>query len=114
MKGGKYSNANQFYSYAYNDYLGYINVPLLLKYKPKQAAGFNVYAGPEFGYLISAKDKTNSSIGPYAGSSKSNVYNNFKPFDLDVDFGVGLDFSRHVGIDARYSLGLLNIFKNYG
>jgi len=114
IKGAKYTGANQFYSYAYKDNLGYINLPLLLKFKPSQAAGLNIYAGPEFGYLVSAKDKSSGSIGPYSGSSESNVYKNFKPFDLDLDFGLGFDFSRNVGIDARYSLGLVNISKNYG
>jgi len=114
IKGAKFTGANEFSSYAYKNNLGYINLPLLLKFKPNQLAGLNIYAGPEFGYLVAAKDKSSGSIGPYSGSSESIVYKNFKPFDLDLDFGLGFDFSRNIGIDARYSLGLKNIYKNYG
>jgi len=81
--------------------LGYINVPVLLKYTT--SSGFFVQTGPQIGFLLSAKASANG----VSVDEKSN----FSSTDFSWAFGLGYLTSANVGIDARYNLGLSNIEK---
>jgi len=82
--------------------LGYINVPVLVKYK--DASGFFFEAGPQIGFLLNAKAK---SQGVSVDAKDA-----FKSADFAASFGLGYQFPFNVGIDARYNLGLNNIAKD--
>ncbi len=71
--------------------LDYINVPILAKFNVSDE--FNFILGPQIGFLATSK------------SSNSN-----KNIDIDIDFGVGLSVNNII-IDARYNLGLVEIYK---
>jgi hypothetical protein len=79
--------------------LGYINVPVLLKYTT--SSGFFVQTGPQIGFLLSAKASASGV------SVDEKQY--FKSTDFSWAFGLGYLTSMNVGIDARYNLGLSNI-----
>jgi len=92
--------------------LNYVNVPVMFQYMFDN--GFRVMAGPQLGFLVSAKAENNNA--------SVDVKNNFKA----IDFGVGVNASyvhppSNVGIDARYNFGISDIsessareFKNTG
>lgn len=83
--------------------LGYINVPVLLQYMFDN--GFRLEAGPQVGFLISAKSEFNNV--------KTDVKNNLKKVDFAVGAGLGyVDPKTGFGVDARYNLGLSNINNN--
>jgi hypothetical protein len=83
--------------------LDYINVPVLLQYMFDN--GLRLQAGPQVGFLVSAKSKT--------GNNSLDVKNDMNPIDLALSFGASYVFpATGLGIDARYNLGLSNINKN--
>lgn len=80
--------------------LGYINVPVLVQYMFNN--GFRLEAGPQVGFLLSAKSETNDV--------KTDIQDNFS--NIDVSIGAGLGYVHPptgLGIDARYNFGLNNI-----
>lgn len=73
----------------------YINVPVLAKfYITKQ---FTVEAGPQIGFLVSAK------------SEGDDVKDSFKSVDTGFNFGAGYNFTENVSVGLRYTVGLSNI-----
>ena len=79
---------------------GYINIPLLIQYMFDN--GFRLQAGPQVGFLVSAKSETNNT--------DIDVKDNLKPVDFAIGAGVGyVNPASGLGIDARYNLGLSNI-----
>ncbi len=83
--------------------LDYINVPLMIQYMFDN--GFRLQAGPQVGFLTSAKSKTNNST--------SDIKSNIKGIDLALGLGIGyIDPKSGFGVDVRYNLGLSNINEN--
>jgi hypothetical protein len=83
--------------------LDYINVPVLFQYMFDN--GFRLQAGPQLGFLTSAKSKNNNNI--------TDNKNDLNPIDFGVSIGASYVFPpTGFGIDARYNLGLSNINKN--
>ncbi len=83
--------------------LDYINIPLMLQYMFDN--GFRLQAGPQVGFLASAKSKTNNS--------NTDIKSNIKGIDLALGLGIGyIDTKSGFGVDARYNLGLSNINEN--
>lgn len=75
--------------------LNYINIPVLAKfYITKQ---FTAEAGPQIGFLVSAK------------SNGNDAKDNFKSFDTGFNFGLGYNFTENVSVGLRYTVGLANI-----
>ena len=81
--------------------LGYINVPVLLKYK--DPSGFFAEIGPQIGFLLSAKAK----YGEISVDQKDYL----KSTDFSGVLGIGYLSPLNIGVDARYNLGLTNIVK---
>ncbi|TPG37820.1 porin family protein [Flavobacterium pectinovorum] len=75
--------------------LNYINVPVLAKfYVTKQ---FTVEAGPQLGFLVSAKQDGHDAKDGY------------KSIDTGFNFGAGYNFTDNVSVNLRYTVGLSNI-----
>ena len=80
--------------------LDYINVPVLFQYMFDN--GFRLEAGPQVGFLVSAKSKLNGT--------STDVKANFKSVDFGLGAGIGyIHPPSGFGVDARYNLGLSNI-----
>ena len=95
-QGAKYNVANNEVKIK----LGYINVPILLQYMFDN--GFRLQAGPQVGFLASAKSETNNS--------ETDIKNNLKKVDFALGFGAGyINPTSGLGVDARYNLGLSDI-----
>jgi hypothetical protein len=88
--------------------LGYINVPVLVKYQ--HASGFFAEIGPQVGFLLSAKLKDVDG----GQSSSSDFKSNLKSVDFAGCLGIGYLSSLNLGIDARYNLSFVNIAKTSG
>ncbi|MFH6969046.1 porin family protein [Flavobacterium sp. FlaQc-28] len=75
--------------------LNYINIPVLAKfYVTKQ---FTVEAGPQLGFLVSAKN------------DGRDAKDGFKSVDTGFNFGAGYNFTENVSVGLRYTVGLSNI-----
>ncbi|WP_303312347.1 porin family protein [Hymenobacter sp. BT730] len=80
--------------------LSYVDVPLLLHVN---AGGLFFEAGPQLGFLVSAKEKYNTTT-----YDRKSSYN---PFDLGYVTGLGYQRKRGLGIGLRYNGGITNIEK---
>jgi hypothetical protein len=83
-----------------NDILTYIDIPILIKYQPVSL--FNVHAGPEFGYLISATQKNIDN------SQKTDIKDYYKKYDMGVAVGIEVNLPFRVNLTMRYVLGLIS------
>lgn len=70
----------------------YINIPIILKLY--LAGGFNMQAGPQFGFLNKAELDGNS------------IEDDLKNADVSLGLGLGWDAPLGLKLDARYNLGL--------
>lgn len=77
--------------------LNYINVPIVLKYYLVQ--GFNLQAGPQFGFIVD--DNIKDLLGIEAES-----------FDLAGVLGLGYDFPFGIRIEGRHNFGLTDVFNS--
>jgi len=82
-------------------HLNYINLPLLLRYKP--VGGLFIETGFQTGVLVSAKAK--SSRGTF---DQREYYN---ALDFSVPVGVGYQLPMGLGITLRYNKGISNVSK---
>ncbi len=72
----------------------YLSVPVLFRYQPIEI--LNIHAGPQFGFLMSAKVE-DEDFKDY-----------MKGLDMGLGFGAGVDLPMGIGFTARYVLGLTN------
>ncbi|MBC7687314.1 MAG: PorT family protein [Aquabacterium sp.] len=83
--------------------LGYINVPILVQYMFDN--GFRLQAGPQLGFLTTAKIKN--------ASATEDIKSNYKPVDFGLSAGIGyVQPSSGLGLDLRYNLGISDITKS--
>lgn len=78
--------------------LNYLNIPVLAKYYVTDA--FTVEAGPQIGFLLSAK---------YRGSDVHDLY---KTLDFGLNVGCGYEFTDNISLGVRYTFGLTNVADN--
>lgn len=82
--------------------LNYINVPVLFQYMFDN--GFRLQAGPQVGFLMSAKVSNGSS---------TDVKDSFNDIDLGLSFGASyVQPSTGFGFDVRYNYGLSDIAES--
>ena len=89
----------------------YINVPVLVKYyffKSKNGGGINVHAGPQIGFLQSAKADVIDSI-TFMFKKDQDVKRSYKKSDISACLGAGWDTPFGLTVDVRYNLGLRRI-----
>jgi hypothetical protein len=91
-------------TYNYEEDLTYINLPIM--FQVQTAGGFFVETGPQFSYLIDAKQEGTSPISTTESTDRDYYYDN-----LDIAWGIGVGYLSRVGlgINARYNLGIRNI-----
>ena len=101
--------------------LDYIVLPIAFKYKATKA--ISIEAGPQIGYLVSAKRKgeVNGTSGfvsniPIERLYDDNIKKELKSIDFGLIFGLGYQLKSGLIVQARYYLGLSEIVKedNFG
>jgi len=101
-QGAKSDDADEKGSIA----LGYISIPVMAKFFV--AESFSLEAGPQIGFLTSAKYKFDSE------DIDVDVKDAFKSIDFGLNFGAGYDFTPNLSAGLRYNLGLSNIVDSEG
>jgi hypothetical protein len=97
LQGAKLSGESKLH-------LAYIHTPFLVQLQ--FGGGFRLEAGPQLGFLTSAKTQT--------GNSLENVRSNYKMLEAGLAVGFGFLGSSGLGFDARYTYGLSDISKSSG
>lgn len=77
----------------------YLSIPIMLQYNPVPV--FNIHAGPQVGFLMSAKADD--------GDESVDVKDGYKGLDLGLGVGAGVNLPMGLGVNVRYILGLSNI-----
>ena len=82
--------------------LGYLNLPVLIQYMFDN--GFRLEAGPQVGFLMSAKSKV--------GNISTDLKNHMQSAVFSIPLGLGYLTTGGLGFDARYNFGISNINKS--
>jgi opacity protein-like surface antigen len=89
----------------------YIDIPVLLK--ANLGSGLQIFAGPQFSYLIKANLNTTAGLlGFDLLNNDMDVTKNFNQWDAAVTGGIGYKLSNGINISASYDYGLSKIDKN--
>ena len=114
----KESGSESGYSYSYEstEKANYLNIPVMAKYYASEK--FYIEAGPQFGFLMSAKsdtDYTTTFAGvTESGSESVDSKDNYNSTDFGLNVGLGYNFTENIGAGVRYTSGLSNIAKDSG
>ena len=84
--------------------LNYVTLPVLAKFPVVK--GLSLEAGPQVGFLTSAKLKV-KVVG--FGSDTQGANQLFKEIDFGFNLGAGYNISKNAMVNVRYNLGLSNI-----
>lgn len=88
----------------------YIEVPLLVKVNLDK---FEVFAGPQVGYLMNANVKTTAGLlGINLLNKDFDVSNQFNKWDAGVNFGLGYKITDNIDVSAAYDFGLTKVDAN--
>jgi len=79
--------------------MAYINVPVLVRYNVNSLLSF--HAGPQIGFLASAKEKISST--------STDVKSDYKSTDISIAAGVGIDLPMKLNFSFRFVKGLSDI-----
>jgi hypothetical protein len=85
----------------------YINIPIMIKFY--LVAGLNIQAGPQFGFLSSAKGDVVEAANAVAKGQDLTGF--VKESDVSLGVGAGWDFPFGLNITARYNIGLSDVNK---
>ena len=109
MKGASYDSVG-FFGFdatpAADVNLTYIDLPIMAKYYVIE--GLSVEAGPQVGFLMSAKGLTYDEVND-TYDTKGDVKDEFKSIDVAFNIGAGYKLKNGIMFQARYSLGLTDI-----
>lgn len=83
----------------------YVNIPIM--FKQYHESGLSIQMGPQVGFLVRSEYEEKMAGLTVAQDLKSAM----RSVDFGLNFGVGYDLPVGLFFDARYNLGLTNIFK---
>jgi hypothetical protein len=86
--------------YNVKDLITYIDLPILVKFQPIKYA--NIHVGPQFGYLLAAKqeDKDNGET--------RDIMEWYNPLDVGLAFGAEANLPFRINFTVRYVVGLVS------
>lgn len=115
-QGAKMEGSETFegmtFSYSAKINLDYINVPLLAKYYV--TPNLNIHAGPQIGFLVKSEAESELSFGGDSESDTEDLEDITKGMDFALAAGLGYKLEMGLFFDARYNLGLSNVWDNEG
>lgn len=85
--------------------LSYINIPVMFKYYATEK--FNLEAGPQIGFLVDSKLKT-EVLGQSITQDAKDL---FESVDFGLNLGAGYDFTKSFSAGVRYNFGLTNVME---
>lgn len=86
--------------YNVKDKLTYIDFPLLFKFQPIRYA--NIHVGPQFGYLLAAKQEDKNDGEIY------DIMDWYNKLDVGLAFGTEANLPFRINFTVRYVLGLVS------
>ncbi|UQB70330.1 porin family protein [Epilithonimonas zeae] len=98
--------------------LDYVTVPVMFQFHA--TPNFYLEAGPEFGFLVGAKAKGDTTTTVTSGGSSStstesyssrDIKDFYSGFNMGAGLGLGFNFTQNFGINARYVAGFTDINK---
>lgn len=95
---------------SYARQLDYVAVPVMFQYN--FVPNFYVEAGPEFGLLVSAKNKLKNESNNDPLNTTGDYKDDLNSFNLGIGLGAGYYFTDNIGITARYVAGVTDIAKD--
>lgn len=107
LQGAKFKESGEYYSFKENVHASYLNIPVLAKYYVIDK--LSVEAGPQVGFLLSAKNKWEGVEDGEKYSGTVNVKDEFKSVDFSLNIGAGYDFTENISAGVRYNFGISNI-----
>lgn len=112
VQGSKASefDEEEYYTEDMKIKMGYLNIPLLAK--GYLAGGFNVFAGPQFGFNLSSTATFEDDYYFNGSKETEDIDAMFKSFSLDLVMGLGYQFKVGLQLAAQYNLGLTNVIDN--
>ncbi|WP_407404657.1 porin family protein [Chryseobacterium sp.] len=108
--GDKYDTKIAGTTYSYANHLDYITVPVMFQYN--FVPNFYVEAGPEFGFMVSAKNKSKNETNNNVIAESGNYKDRFNTFNVGIGIGAGYYFTDNIGVTARYVAGVTDIAKD--
>jgi len=91
-------------------HLDYITVPVMLQYNI--IPNLYVEAGPEFGFLVSAKNKLKNESDNDVINQSGDYKDGLNGFNFGIGLGAGYYFTDNIGVTARYVAGITDIAKD--
>ncbi len=111
MQGYKYEESETFNGETFTAEdkvkLDYINIPLIFKYYVTE--GLAIEAGPQVGFLVSAKSDYEASGGGQSESAEIDIKDGYKSLDYGINGGLSYTLDMGVMFGARYYYGLADI-----
>lgn len=108
--GDKYDDVILGTRYSYQRKLDYIAVPVMFQYN--FVPNFYLEAGPEFGFLVSAKNKLKNETNNNTITESDNYKDSLNTFNFGIGIGAGYYFTDNIGITARYVAGVSDLAKD--
>lgn len=103
------------YTYSLTQRNNYINLPLIAKYRINQH--WTVQTGPQFGFLLSAKEIRKVKSGDAPGSfndGTKNVHVRYRPFYTSFFIGTEYLITENMGVQGRFYSSFFDKIKNSG
>jgi len=101
--------------------VNYLNIPLMLKFYPKN--GLSLQAGPQIGFPLSATEKLLSTTVNGEDASEflddeafdeSDAIDQYNAIDFGLNLGLGYQLELGLFFDLRYNIGLSNMIDISG
>ena len=102
-QGAKSSFSEEGFDFESTIKLDYLNIPLMAKYYVTE--GLSIEAGPQVGFLLSAKAEYKED----GESDSEDIKDELKSVDFGLNFGLGYKLDSGLNFGARYNLGLSNV-----
>ena len=87
--------------------VNYVNVPILAK---AHFGPISAYVGPQLGFATGFNVKTTTISGDKKTTENDEYPDEYNSFDLSLVLGAQYKITENIGVDARYNIGLTNVF----
>lgn len=87
--------------------VNYINIPILAKL---HLGPIRAYAGPQLGFATNFNTTIETTMGDNVNIDKESWDEGYSTFDFSLVLGAQYKLTENIGVDARYNIGLTNIF----
>ncbi|WP_459212065.1 porin family protein [Aquimarina rhabdastrellae] len=107
---GHYNNVENEVNYKFTERLGYIKLPVLLKFYLNNRLSIDL--GPELGYLVWADHETKIYDEGMTETFSWDSKRDYDDFDLSVNIGATYNFKNNMFVQARFSTSTYDIRNN--